>query len=491
MAVLRRGLGWFVFGVWGCAPDLTVPERGVETDMTRLHPAPASGVTSRSVRITTTASRPRLFAKALSSQKVTEVRSGNASPAPSKDEVTLVAVTTAPDAGAGTGPGEARTWLPDALLEAGHEYTLITTHDQVAFTTLDDEVALKRRWPAALITARGVFCVETTEQLALGAPGDEAVAGPSTSILFGETIDAGAASQWEGLAGAPCWAWQANGRELFPEAPARGAVQPTWGGAASGSPPAKPGCDPEEVTLEFGCATVSDDRVFIRAGETSSFWQIHGGASAWFVLEPGTSGVIKGLASEHHYEFRAEVWFSDADSLVQTFSMQTSAVSPHVVINEVMADPVGNEPDQEWVELYNDGRAPVNLEGWRLADGGGEMSLPAVSIAPLGYLLLVNDTYVPMLPGEPVPEPNVSIVRLPVLAKSGLSNAGEALRLLDKSDKVVSSFPGTLKPAPGVSVARVAPWLVDSDPNAFGAHAIPGASPGGVNHVRADVAGNE
>lgn len=491
MAVLRRRLGWFVFGVWGCAPSLAVPERSAETDATRLYPAPESGVTSRSIRITTTASRPRLFAKALSSQKVAEVRSGSVAMALSDDEVTLSVVTKTSDAGTGNQPGEVQTWLPGALLEPGREYTLVTTHDQVAFTTLSNEVALRRRWPGPLVVPGAVFCVETPELFPLGAPGGEDALAPSVSIVFGETLDAGAASGWQELAGAPCFAWQADGRETFPVAPARAALEPTWGGAPRESAPAAPSCNLEEVGLEFGCATVSDDRVFIRAGETSTFWQVRGDASAWFVLKPGTSGVIKGLTSQHHYEFSAEVWFSEADSLVQTFSMQTTAVSPHVVINEVMADPVGNEPDQEWVELYNDGRATVNLEGWRLADGGGEMSLPAVSIAPLGYLLLVNDTYVPSLPGEPVPEPNASIVRVPVLAKSGLSNAGEALRLLDESDKVVSSFPGTLKPAPGVSVARVAPWLVDSDPDAFGTHAMPGASPGRPNRVRTDAAGNE
>jgi len=91
-------------------------------------------------------------------------------------------------------------------------------------------------------------------------------------------------------------------------------------------------------------------------------------------------------------------------------------------------------------------------------------------------------------PGEPVPEANVLMVRLPALAKSGLSNGGEALRLLDKSDMVVASFPGTPKPTPGVSVARGAPWQVD-EPSAFGLHALPGASPGAPNRLRAVLAG--
>lgn len=478
--------------MWGCAPTLAVPERSVESDETALLPAPVGGVTSRSVRISTSASRPRLFAGGLSASKVASVRHGDVPAELADDEVPLLALQSEADAGgARLTPGAAGTWLTEDLLEAGREYTLVTPHDQVGFSTLASEVALRRRWPAAPATSRAVFCVDGPERHPLGAPGGKRNDTASVNIVFGGTLDAGAGAEWEELAGAPCFVWQARDGETFPVPPARVALQPTWRGNAAAPWPAGPSCTGEEVALEFGCLAASDDRVFIRAGETSTFWRVDGETPAWFVLEPQARGVIRGFTAGNHYELRAEVWAPDAEPFVQTFSVQTSAVSPHVVINEVMADPVGSEPAQEWVELYNDGEAPVSLEGWRLADGGGEINLPATSIAPMGYLLLVNDTYVPTAVGEPVPEANASIVRMPMLAKSGLSNTGEALRLLDKSDKVVSSFPGTPKPAPGVSVARVAPWLDDSDPSAFGRHATPGASPGADNHVRADAAGNE
>jgi hypothetical protein len=40
-----------------------------------------------------------------------------------------------------------------------------------------------------------------------------------------------------------------------------------------------------------------------------------------------------------------------------------------VVINEIMYAPMSGESDDEYVELYNQGTAPVNLSGWKFSDG--------------------------------------------------------------------------------------------------------------------------
>ena len=39
-----------------------------------------------------------------------------------------------------------------------------------------------------------------------------------------------------------------------------------------------------------------------------------------------------------------------------------------VIVNEVMADPMGSDVNQEWIELYNPGDAPVDVSGWQLRD---------------------------------------------------------------------------------------------------------------------------
>jgi hypothetical protein len=40
-----------------------------------------------------------------------------------------------------------------------------------------------------------------------------------------------------------------------------------------------------------------------------------------------------------------------------------------VVINEIMYNPISGDSDEEYIELYNRGGAPVTLDGWRLEDG--------------------------------------------------------------------------------------------------------------------------
>jgi len=64
-----------------------------------------------------------------------------------------------------------------------------------------------------------------------------------------------------------------------------------------------------------------------------------------------------------------------------------------VVINEIMYDPPNNEPDKEWVELYNYDTTAIDLGGWILSDGEGEYVIPfGTTIAADSYLVLANDT---------------------------------------------------------------------------------------------------
>ena len=60
----------------------------------------------------------------------------------------------------------------------------------------------------------------------------------------------------------------------------------------------------------------------------------------------------------------------------------TQAPMPHLVINEVLANPIGPEPHQEWVELYNDGAVAAELADFALCDIGGEAWLPEAVLEP-------------------------------------------------------------------------------------------------------------
>jgi hypothetical protein len=72
----------------------------------------------------------------------------------------------------------------------------------------------------------------------------------------------------------------------------------------------------------------------------------------------------------------------------------TKAGPGDVVISEIMYDPSGTEPDEEWVEIYNTTSSPKLLGGLTLEDNGGRSATIAASanvqVPAKGYVVLVN-----------------------------------------------------------------------------------------------------
>ncbi|HEU4537699.1 MAG TPA: hypothetical protein VFS00_26445, partial [Polyangiaceae bacterium] len=111
----------------------------------------------------------------------------------------------------------------------------------------------------------------------------------------------------------------------------------------------------------------------------------------------------------------------------------------------------------------------------------GDVALPAHALAPGAYVLLTAEGFAPGAGGDVAPPPSATVLTLPSLGKSGLSNAGEALTLRSPEGDVVSRFPATPKPKAGASVARRRPDAPDDDARAFALTAPGGATPGGPN----------
>jgi hypothetical protein len=164
-------------------------------------------------------------------------------------------------------------------------------------------------------------------------------------------------------------------------------------------------------------------------------------------------------------------------------SFQTGPLEPHVVLNEVLANPLGPEPEQEWVELFNDGLGTVSLDAWTLEDVGGQTALPSFALSPGQFALIVPVGYDKTSTVDIPPAPNVPLLFVEKLGTNGLANAGEPLLLRAPDGQVVSTFPAVPKPKAGVSVARRVPGALDWEPEAFARHADPGASPGAANQL--------
>ncbi|MCB9796630.1 MAG: lamin tail domain-containing protein [Alphaproteobacteria bacterium] len=141
------------------------------------------------------------------------------------------------------------------------------------------------------------------------------------------------------------------------------------------------------------------------------------------------------------------------------------APRPRLLINELMADnggslttSLGATPD--WVELYNPGAAPVNLEGWGLSEDpeAPHVFEAGVQVAAGGHLLLYADG-------------GRGQGHLPFR----LSSEGETLTLLDpegwRSDQVAFGAQAT-----DIAAARAA----DGD-EAAGWVYVPGGTPGTSN----------
>ncbi|HLK89083.1 MAG TPA: lamin tail domain-containing protein [Polyangia bacterium] len=131
------------------------------------------------------------------------------------------------------------------------------------------------------------------------------------------------------------------------------------------------------------------------------------------------------------------------------FAFTTPVALPPIAITEVLANPKGPEPQQEYVELRNLGDADLPLAGLRLVDSKGGDDLPAETLAAGGYALVVTATYDPDEGSDPAPRAGTLLVRVDTrLGSDGLSNSGEVVQLV-QGDAVVSSYGGWVSVSAG------------------------------------------
>jgi hypothetical protein len=242
-------------------------------------------------------------------------------------------------------------------------------------------------------------------------------------------------------------------------------------------------CALGELPLGPGCARIADDRLWLAPPAAPQLWSILGGGLdvvATTGIEPGGSLLIHPLPMDSPVEL--DVAVADTAGTIRRSVLRVHTLPPmaHVVLNEVLANPNGPEPEQEWVELYNDGHAPAALAGYALLDAGGYSLLPSATLAPGAFALVVNEDYDAASEFDPPPVPGTLLVRVPKLGTHGLSNSGEPLELRDASGATVSLFPAEPGPEPGRSVMRIEPEAPDGLASSFGLS--PGApTPGGAN----------
>ncbi len=231
-------------------------------------------------------------------------------------------------------------------------------------------------------------------------------------------------------------------------------------------------CEQGEVPFGRGCARVMDDRAVVRAPEAALLWVVTpaGAPSTVEVTRDGSSFTVRGLEPSQTVDIAVET-LSAAGWQLEDVKAHTLPPAPHFVINEVLANAVGEEPEQEWVEIVNDGSVAGLLDGTALEDIGGHTVFPAGSgwLEPGAFVVLVGAAFDDESRYDVQPDPSALLVRAEgTLGKNGLSNSGEPLKLVGLAGEVLSRFPSEPKPSkPGHSVARSSPAALDDDPAAF------------------------
>lgn len=228
------------------------------------------------------------------------------------------------------------------------------------------------------------------------------------------------------------------------------------------------------------CLQVLDDRLRVTPLAQDSFFALAEPERVVLSARAGSRHLLlRGLSPATSLTFSGSVLASDGQQTSFRKTVTTAAARRHLVLNEVLANPLGPEPDAEWVELVNDSDLATSLADVWLEDSGGAVRLPTVELRAGEIALLVGDGFRDSGLDVPVPE-SARLLRVPSLGARGLANGGEALLLVGR-EGVLSRFPLLAAAHPGRSVARRTLDGADDDAAGFAEHDGVGASPGAPN----------
>lgn len=136
---------------------------------------------------------------------------------------------------------------------------------------------------------------------------------------------------------------------------------------------------------------------------------------------------------------------SVAASLALAF-LSTSAQAA-VVINEYLADPAGTDGNKEWVELYNNGDASVDVSGWKLQSAtnpkassiGVRATIPASTSIPAGGYYLIAGASVAPLGDAGTGDAGSTGAQYDMAGTLGNGTAVDMVRIVDDAGEVIDT----------------------------------------------------
>ena len=142
-----------------------------------------------------------------------------------------------------------------------------------------------------------------------------------------------------------------------------------------------------------------------------------------------------------------------------------------IIVNEISCN---NKQSGDWVEIYNNSRERINLEGWILADRKNEFRFPAYTLPPKGYVVVCEDS-VKFLNVHPKVQTVIGGLSF------GLNKRREIVQLFSPDASAVDSVGYVLEPEDSVfTLNLLLPRLDNGDPENW--ELTPGTgSPGTAN----------
>ncbi|MCS6858586.1 MAG: lamin tail domain-containing protein, partial [Sandaracinaceae bacterium] len=220
--------------------------------------------------------------------------------------------------------------------------------------------------------------------------------------------------------------------------------------------------------LGLGCVVFSDRQWSLRArvGMPARF-ELYSPHRAIRVAAPygEVNLVLPALAPNHFEAARLVVRSLDGQVVERAIQIETSKrpLLP-LTITEVCADPEGPEPDQEWVELFHFGDAPISDVDLWLADREdvqGTRIMIRRTIAPGDRVILAGMRFDAVSAGVAA---GALVIRVDgALVPGGLANAGEPLILRDHEGWRLARMPA-FRGRRGMCVVRRA----EADPRSEG-----------------------
>jgi len=177
--------------------------------------------------------------------------------------------------------------------------------------------------------------------------------------------------------------------------------------------------------------------------------------------------VIHGLAPAAAYACSYGIFLGPgAGTVAFTVTLGPTAPVTGPIVTEVLLNPAGSEPGQEFVEIANVEAFPVDLGGWGLSDGSSTDAIPAGTVLLAGGVAILVPAGYESGGADPAPAAGCLVIRLDgSLGRSGLRNSGgEPVLLLGPDGAEVSLYPNALgTTSQGRSARRLGAGAPDGD----------------------------